>query len=141
MIAAPEGRMDAKHPRISSFSHAVRAGIQLVPDPAPPRRYLGVSAATGRLGCDALVAAWFAEFYDRTRIGDEDTGLRAFLSTSIVDAYPILRVEMAPDCPLSAVDCPQPVGGRVVEAKIVHLQDEHGYTREQVAAWLETHGY
>ena len=70
--------MEAKHPRFPSLAHAVRAGIQLVPDEAPRRRYFGVSAQTGRLGCDALAAAWLAEYYDRPRSESDDPGLRVF---------------------------------------------------------------
>jgi hypothetical protein len=128
------------HPRFPTLAHAVRAGIHLIPDPAPPRRYLGVSPDTGRLGCDALAAAWFAEFYDGTRTDDEDRGLRLFLSSPLADAYPALRRDFGPGCPIEAEDCPRPAGGRTLEAKIIHLEDEHGYTREQVVEWLQERG-
>ncbi|HTY40810.1 MAG TPA: hypothetical protein VMH79_02940 [Thermoanaerobaculia bacterium] len=118
----------------------MRAGIQLVPDPAPPRRYFGVSAATGRLGCDALAAAWFAEFYDGTREEDDDGGLGLFLSAPLAEAYPVLLRNMGPDCALLSEDCPRPAGGYSLEQKIIHLQDEHGYTREHVVFWLEQRG-
>ena len=137
MIARHFGTMETKHPRFSSLAHAVRAGIQLVPDPAPPRRYLGVSPQTGRLGCDALAAAWFAEFYDGTRAEDQDRALGAFLSRPLIEAYPVLAEDLGPRCPLGADDCPRPIGGRSLEAKIIHIQDEHGCTRQQVAEWLE----
>jgi hypothetical protein len=131
--------MQTKHPRFESLAHAVRAGIQLVPDPAPPRRYFGVSPETGRLGCDALAAAWFAEYYDGARQDDEDRGLHRFLSTPLHEAYPALTSDMGPGCPLDVRDCPSPnrSPGRFLEAKIIHLEDEHGFTREQVALWLQ----
>lgn len=129
--------MDARHPRFESFAHAVRAGMQLVPDGAPLHRYLGVSAETGRLGCDALAAAWLAEFYDSTRAEGGDRGLQFFLSRALVDAYPVLHSAVGSGCPIGAVDCPNPGGGETVEAKIIHLEDEHEFSREQVAQWLE----
>ena len=131
--------METKHPRFPTLAHAVRAGMQLVPDEAPPRRFLGVSAETGRLGCDALVAAWFAEYYDGARLADEDRGLARFLSTPLHEAYPVLARELGAGCALDAPDCPAPSRppGRFLEAKIVHLQDEHGFTRDQVAQWLD----
>ncbi len=136
--------MDEKHPRFPYFAQAVRAGIQIMPDAAPLRRYFGVSPATGRLGCDALAAAWLAEYYDGERPAhDEDSGLRGFLSVSLTDAYPVLTQDLGPECPAGPRDrCPAPGrAGRTLEAKIIHLQDEHGISREQVADWLQAHGY
>lgn len=134
--------MNAKHPRFSSLARAVRAGIQLIPDEAPRGRYFGVSPDTGRLGCDALAAAWFAEYYDGERTDDEDRGLSPFLSRPLDDAYPELTREMAPGCALGAPGCPAPdrPPGRSLEAKIIHLEDQHAFTREQVAQWLEDRG-
>jgi hypothetical protein len=111
--------------------------MQLMPDEAPRHRYLGVSAETGRLGCDALAAAWFAEFYDSARPDGEGRGLEAFLSRPLVEAYPVLHSVIGAACPIGAADCPKPRAGETVEAKIIHLQDEHEYSREQVARWLE----
>ena len=91
--------MDAKHPRFATLAQAVRAGMQLVPDEAPRRRHLGVSAESGRLGCDALAAAWFAEFYDSTRAEDEDQGLGLFLSRPLVNAYPVLAKDVGHELP------------------------------------------
>jgi hypothetical protein len=133
--------MSTKHPRFLTLAQAVRAGIQLVPDGAPARRYFGVSAETGRLGCDALAAAWFAEYFDGTREEDQDRGLRAFLSAPLLDAYPVLTKEVGASCPIRADNCPRPRGGATVEAKIIHLEDEHGFSREQVAQWLEDRGW
>lgn len=128
----------ASSPRFPYLYQAVRAGIQLVPDPAPRGRYFGVSAETGNLGCDALVAAWFAEYYDRERSEDQDSMLRLFLSVDLAAAYPILDRDMGAGCPAGAIDdCPHPSIGRTLERQIIHLQDRHGLTREQVATWLE----
>ena len=134
--------MKVSHPRFPSLASAVRAGIQLMPDAAPPRRYFGVSAETGRLGCDALAGAWFAEFYDAERsTADDDQGLTAYLSSPLVEAYPALRQDMGPGCPLGAHEpCPRPKGGRTVETKIIHLQDEHRFSRERIAEWLDERG-
>jgi len=131
------------HPRFPSLAAAVRAGIQLVPDPAPPRRYFGVSADTGRLGCDALAAAWFAEYFDVERISeDEHAGLARYLSSPLAEAYPVLKRDVGPSCPLGAHErCPRPEGGRTVESKVIHLEDEHGYKREAIAEWLQSHGF
>lgn len=117
--------------------------MQLVPDAAPHRRYLGVSAATGRLGCDVLAAAWFGEFYDAERLPDQDWGLHHFLSAPLAEAYPVLSTDQGPDCPWGPnADCPKPERpGRTLEAKIIHLQDEHGLSRENVADWLQTNGF
>lgn len=128
----------------SRFPHlfqAVRAGIQIVPDSAPPGRFLGVSPATGRLGCDALTAAWLAEFYDRDR---SDTGgwmLRLFLCADLAEAYPVLRYDMGASCPAGPTSsCRHPnTIGSSLEQKLIHLQDCHGLTREKVADWLEAH--
>lgn len=133
--------MDAKHPRFATLAQAVRAGMQLVPDEAPRRRHLGVSAESGRLGCDALAAAWFAEFYDSTRAEDEDQGLGLFLSRPLVNAYPVLAKDVGHGCPIGAEDCPRPSGGATVQAKIIHLQDEHELTRPGIADWLESRGW
>jgi hypothetical protein len=136
--------MHPRHPRFESLAHAVRAGIQLVPDAAPPRRYLGVSAATGHLGCDALAAAWLAEYYDGERSSeDEHGGLDRFLSASLAGAYPALRTELGNDCPAGPDDrCPAPLrAGRTLEAKLMHLQDEHTMSRVEIADWLEDNGY
>ena len=131
--------MEVRHPRFPSLSRAIRAGIQLVPDAAPPRRYFGVLAVTGRLGCDALAAAWFAEYYDGARPEDEDRGLKLFLSAPLHDAYPALASDAGVGCALGLRDCVAPERpGRSLEAKIIHLQDEHGFSRDQVADWLET---
>jgi len=128
-------------PRFPYLYRAVRAGIQLIPDPAPPNRYFGVSPATGRLGCDALAAAWFAEYYDRERSENQDTMLGLFLSVDLAGAYPVLHKDMGPGCPADPTgSCPHPNPGRAVEQKIIHLQDRHGFSREEVADWLEARG-
>lgn len=116
--------------------------MQLVPDAAPPRRYFGVSHESGRLGCDALAAAWLAEFYDAERaVADEAAGLTDFLAAPLNEAYPVLRKDLGEACPVGAhAPCPRPKGGRTVEEKIVHLQDEHGFSRERVADWLHEQG-
>jgi hypothetical protein len=133
----------ASHPRFGSLAQAVRAGIQLVPDPAPHRRYFGVSSETGRLGCDALAAAWFAEYYDGERSPDEDWGLHRFLSARLAEAYPVLSEDLGLDCPLGPnANCSVPdKPGRTLEAKVIHLQDEHRVSREKVADWLEAQGF
>jgi hypothetical protein len=129
--------------RFAYLHQAVRAGIQLIPDEAPPSRYFGVSPNSGRLGCDALAAAWFAEFYDRERSEDQDAMLKLFLSVDLASAYPVLHEDMGPGCPSgpSAGSCPHPDVGRALEQKIIHLQDRHRFSREQVADWLLAHGY
>jgi hypothetical protein len=120
---------------------AVRAGIQLIPDPAPTGRYFGVSAATGRLGCDALAAAWFAEYYDGER-NDQDPGLGSFLSEDLAKAYPQLRLDLGPNCPWGPTSsCSHSNMGRSLEQKIIHLQDRHQLSREKVADWLQVHSF
>ena len=147
MVRTPESRREtitrmAEHPRFESLAKAVRAGCQLIPDPAPPGRYFGVSSSTGRLGCDALAAAWFAEFYDGVRPDDEFASLRRFLSEDLAEAYPVLGKDLGPGCPSgSESTCPHRSEGRTLEQKVVHLQDRHGFTRDQVAAWLQTHSF
>jgi hypothetical protein len=137
-------QMDDQHPRFRLLSQAVRAGIQIVPDAAPPRRFFGVSAETGRLGCDALAAAWFAEYYDSERLpGPEEHGLDEFLSVRLTEAYPVLKKVLGPGCPAGPGDrCPtRGRGGQTLEAKVIHLEDEHGLGREKVADWLQLHGF
>ena len=129
---------DERHPRFFALHQAVRAGIELVPDPAPPRRYFGVSEATGRLGCDVLAAAWFAEFSENDREDDEHSSLTQYLSRPLLDAYPVLVRDLGMGCPVGPDDkCPKPKGGTILERKIIHIQDWHGFTREQVADWLQ----
>ncbi len=127
--------------RFPNLYQAVRAGMQIMPDAAPPSRYLGVSPVTGRLGCDALAAAWFAEFYDCERSEGRDEALTLFLSAKLEAVYPVLREDMGPGCPAGPTgSCAHPGSGRALEQKIIHLQDRHGFTREKVADWLQEHG-
>ena len=128
--------------RFPHLYQAVRAGIQIMPDPAPSGRFLGVSPTSGRLGCDALAAAWFAEFYDRERTEDHDATLGQFLSADLARLYRVLDFDMGPSCPAGPTgSCPHATKIRPsLEQKIIHLQDCHGFTREKVADWLETHG-
>jgi hypothetical protein len=114
--------METRHPRFSSLAQAVRAGIQLVPED---------------LGCDSLVGAWFAEYSDGTQPEEKDLGLQAALSTPLNDAYPVLLGYFGPVCPIEADECRTPGGGWSVEAKIIHLEGEHEFSREQVARWLQ----
>jgi hypothetical protein len=129
--------MEPRHPRFSSLAQAVRAGIRLVADAAPRGKYFGVSPLTGRLGCDAIASAWIAERLEGKRPEAAEVGLRAFLARPLVDAYPALRSDAGPGCPIEAADCPTFQVGDTVEAKVLHLEDEHDFTREQVAQWLE----
>jgi hypothetical protein len=133
--------MDKRRPRFPSLSAAVREGIRLVPHEAPRGRFFGDSPQTGRLGCDAVASAWFAEFFDEGSAESADVGVRAFLASPIADVYPVLRSRVGLGCPIGAVSCPTSRIGETVEAKIIHLEDEHGFTREQVAQWLEDRGF
>lgn len=128
--------------RFPHLYQAVRAGIQIAPDPAPPGRFLGVSPLTGRLGCDALAGAWLAEFYDRERTEEHDATLAQFFSADLAGLYEVLTFDMGPSCPAGpTTSCPHSTKIRPsLEQKIIHLQDCHGFTREKVADWLESHG-
>ena len=85
--------------RFPYLFQAVRAGLQIVPDAAPPGRFLGVSPASGRLGCDALAAAWVAEFFDRERTAEHDATLGQFLAADLAGLYPVLAFDMGPELP------------------------------------------
>jgi hypothetical protein len=55
-----------------------------------------------------------------------------------MDIYPVLKRDLGPGCPAGPDDqCPRPKPSRILERKIIHLQDEHGFTREHVADWLQ----
>lgn len=120
----------------------MRVGCELVPDPAPARRYVG-TAESGRLGCDALAAAWFAEFSDTLPPTDPDDALHRHLPTELTDAYPVLTMDLGPGCPSGPQSvCPKRGdSGHTLEVKIIHLQDEHGFSRENVVAWLVAHSF
>ena len=129
--------------RFRSLADAVRKGCQLVPDPLPARRYVG-PAGSGRLGCDALVAAWFAEYAEEgVQLDDPNLTQYRYLSGELSDAYPVLSMDLGPGCPSGPQSlCPKPGDlGQTLEAKIIHLQDEHGLSREQVIAWLDAHSF
>lgn len=133
--------MDKRSPRFPSLSAAVRAGIRLIPDEAPRGRFFGDSPATGRLGCDALASAWFAEFFDGRPAESVDIGLRAFVASPIANVYPVLQSKVRPGCPIESGVCRTTRVGETVDTKIIHLEDAHGHSREQVALWLEDRGF
>jgi hypothetical protein len=131
-----------KHPRYRSLYEAVRAGIQLAPDSALLRRFVGASAESGLLDSDALAAAWFAEYCeDRTPAACEPES-DASLSAQLQEAYPILRTTAREGCPaVKTTKCPRLDVGSTVEQKVVHLEDYHLLTRGHVASWLQAHSY
>jgi len=112
--------------RFAKLSEAVRAGIQL--HPLAPG-----AAGNGRQGRGALQAAWAAEF-------DKDPG--TYVTAKLAERYPELGTDCGRSCP-TGLGAPcldwRPPASRTLEVAIVHLEDAHGWGREQVADWLLAH--
>ena len=118
--------------RFKTLSAAVRDGCARYPLP----RLDSHDPAGGRFGRSALNAAWIAEFEK-----DHPDG---YLTADLEGRYPELREEFGPFCPYGeSTQCRvwPPPHSRTLEAAIIHLEDTHKRTREQVARWLEAHGW
>jgi hypothetical protein len=117
-----------------SLSQAVRRGAELVPGEA--QRY---SHGDGKKTTDVLGAAWAAQF--------EPGEAPRYLSRPLARLYPQLDkplsidAERQAECPIEDPDCRKPRGGKTLQDKILHLQDQHGWGRDKVAAFLEDRGF
>ena len=84
----------------------------------------------------ALQAAWLAQFPDAT-------GPRDALSAELLPYYPELREAFGDSCPYGPnPSCPAwpRCEERTLEQPIVHLEDVHHETREEIIRWLDAHG-
>jgi hypothetical protein len=110
-----------------TLSQAIRLGIELIPGEAQTRTH-----GNQKTTADALASAWVAQ------VGPENASL--YTSRALAKFFPELDREEGHECPLRGPYCPKPLGGNTLEAKIIHLHDEHGFNREQVADCLESRG-
>jgi hypothetical protein len=118
--------------RFKALSEAVRAGCVRYPLP----RRDSHDPAGGLFGRRALHAAWIAEFEK-----DHPDG---YATAEMVGRYPELREDVGVFCPfVQGPLCREwpPLSSRSLEQAIVHLEDVHGRRREQIALWLEAHGW
>lgn len=129
----------SKEDRFRSLSAAVRAGAQVHPLGPPPEPFIG-----GRQGRSALVAAWLAHF--DVPPGPEADVSRGYTTAGLAGLFPELIDDsgkrIGPGCPAGPTGtCPHPDVGLSLEQKIIHLEDRHRFTLEQVANWLQAYGY
>lgn len=118
--------------RFKTLSEAIRDGCARYPLP----RLDSHDPAGGRFGRGALQAAWVAEFQK-----DHPDG---YLTADLEERYPELRQEFGTLCPYGpSSECRDwpPRSSRTLEVAIIHLEDTHRRGREQVAQWLEAHGW
>ena len=118
--------------RFKTLSAAVRDGCARYPLPSRDSH----DPAGGRFGRGALQAAWVAEF-ER----DHPDG---YVTAQLEERYPELRADFGASCPCGPnTPCPDwpPRSSRTLEVAIIHLEDTHKRGREQVAQWLEAHGW
>lgn len=120
--------------RFKTLSEAVRHGCARFPLPS---RNLH-DPAGGPFGRGALHAAWVAEF-ER----DHPDG---YSRLNLVERYPELREDFGICCPSGESSMcgswPSPgAGSRSFEQAVIHLEETHKRSREQVAQWLEANGF
>lgn len=117
-------------PSFKTLSEAIRHGIplQTVPDPPDP-------AIGGRQGRGALQAAWRARHPETSA---------SYVSTRLAEDFPELHKPAGNSCPAGPnTSCPEwpKQNPRTLEVAIIHLEDTHAFSREQVASWLEAYGF
>lgn len=104
--------------RYCTFSEAIREGAKLAPQIFD---ILATAKGTCAIGAGGhaifeSMQMWSINLYDYMR-----------------DEYPYLY-EVVPTCPVS--ECSYPGNGRNLENTIIHLNDYHKLSREDIADWL-----
>jgi len=119
-------------PRFHRLSSAIAEGIRVLPESASSMTESGLRMSAALCG-ESMAAACAGQWDGQTeRMLHEGVDLVGSLRV----LYPALCARIVHGCKLW-----RPTSEQTLEENILHLEDCHGFTREQIVAWLRERGF